>query len=425
MQNKKFSIGKLFYNEKFIAVFSVVLAFIIWVVVSSSSNGPEVTTNITDIPINIELPQNARDKGLNVYYPDAVTKGSVSVKGNSLTLSKLENTDFYITAPQVTSITEKGIYELELVAKPHANSTSYTIMQDTLSLKYVKILVDTQTEADYTVRDNIKYRADAEYFASPVVFSPGNIKIIGPESIMQKVSYLQVDYNINKALKESESFMAPVGVYDVDSNILNDSDKKLLDISHLQVKVDIPVLKKVNLPIRADFINQPIAFDYSSMLSLEKTNIDIACDESLLSNITEIHLSPIDFSKVGPKDNIFEQNIILPEGCKNLSEQSTVKVTLNMKDIVSKKISISNFNIINTSDDVLVNILTKEVKVTVVGTKAQISEINSADIVASLDFKDKQNLRGNTQIPVSFSIQNKNMCWINGDYKVNVDIKNK
>lgn len=425
MQNKKFSVGKLFYNEKFIAIFSVVLAFIIWFVVSSSSNGPEITTNITDIPVNIELPQNARDKGLNVYYPDAVTKGSVSVKGNSLTLSKLKNTDFYITAPQITSITEKGIYELELVAKPHASSTSYTIMQDTLSLKYIKILVDTQTEADYAVRDNIKCQADVDYFVSPVVFSPENIKITGPESIMQKVSYLQVDYNINKALKEYESFMAPVSIYDVDSNILNDSDKKLLDISHLQVKIDIPVLKKANLPIKADFVNQPVAFDCSSMVSLEKTNIDIACDESWLSNITEIHLSPIDFSQVGPKDNIFEQNIILPEGCKNLSEQNTVKVTLNMKDIVSKKINISNFNVINTSDDVLVNILTKEVRITVVGTKAQIAEINSADIVANLDFKDKQNLRGNTQVPILFSIQNKNMCWINGDYNVNVDIKNK
>ncbi len=425
MKNKRFSVGQLFYNEKFIALFSVVLAVMIWVTITSSSDGPEVTTSITDVPINIELSQNAKDKGLNVYYPQAITQGSVNVKGNSLALSKLSNTDLYLTAPKASSIIEKGTYELELVAKSNSSTTGYTIDQDTLSVKYITILVDTQQELEFPVKDNIKYKVDSQYFVSSVEILPENITISGPESIMQKISYIQVDYNINKILKQTESFTAPISIYDSNSNILSKSDEELLNISHTQVKVSLHVLKRINLPIKANFINQPSGFDYSSMVSLEKSDIDIACSENLVGNLSEVQLSPIDFSKIGQNDKVFEQELILADGCKNLSEKDTIKVTLNIGNIIFKDFIVTNFNAMNTSDSISVNIITKELKITVVGTKDQVTSLKSSDIIAQLDFKDKNSFIGSTQIPVSFSIPSKNMCWVNGDYKVNVTIKNK
>ena len=51
---KRFSIGKLFYNNKFVLVFSIVTSFIIWIAVSSSdSKGHPIT--ISDIPISIDF----------------------------------------------------------------------------------------------------------------------------------------------------------------------------------------------------------------------------------------------------------------------------------------------------------------------------------------------------------------------------------
>ena len=87
MKSKKINLGRLFYNNKFILLFSLILAFFAWVAISMSSNGPETTSTITNIPIKIELNQAAKDEGLEVYYPNGEKTASVTVKGNSLTLA--------------------------------------------------------------------------------------------------------------------------------------------------------------------------------------------------------------------------------------------------------------------------------------------------------------------------------------------------
>ena len=54
----KFSIGKLFYNDKFVMLFSIVLAFILWINVSATSQETRYLT-VTDIPVS--LPELGND----------------------------------------------------------------------------------------------------------------------------------------------------------------------------------------------------------------------------------------------------------------------------------------------------------------------------------------------------------------------------
>ena len=54
---KRFDLKNLFYKEKFVIVLSIVLAFVIWLVISSHETESRPIT-ISDIPINIELSTN-------------------------------------------------------------------------------------------------------------------------------------------------------------------------------------------------------------------------------------------------------------------------------------------------------------------------------------------------------------------------------
>ncbi len=423
MKNKKIGLGELFYNDKFILIFSVILAFILWVAVSMSANGPETTLEISNIPVKLELSQNAKDKGLMVYYPDGEKTASVTVKGNSLVLSQLNSNDISIVAPQADTILEKGNYNLDLVAKSVSNFTGYTIEQDSLSIKSTEILVDRATTKDYEIQSNINYKLDSQYFAFSETFTPNIVKISGPESIAKNVSSVRVDYNLNKTLKESQTFSAAVTLYDIDGNRISDVYKDLLNISSTETKVNLMVLKKANLPVKATFSNQPSGFDYGSMVKIENSNIDIACDEKLLSDIKEINLEPIDFRKITPTNTEFEQNIILPAGCKNLNEQSKVKVSMNLGEISSKTLKLNNINIINIPEDLKASLITKTITVTVVGSKEQISTITQSDVFTNVDLKDKENFVGSTEVSVDFSIANHPMCWVIGEHNVNVNIK--
>ena len=79
MKLRKLSLGRLFYNNKIVMLFSIILSFIFWVVLSTSSS--ESTTKlITDIPISVNLSQNAKESGLTVFGADDI-KAEISVTG--------------------------------------------------------------------------------------------------------------------------------------------------------------------------------------------------------------------------------------------------------------------------------------------------------------------------------------------------------
>ncbi len=425
MKNKKITLNNLFYNNKFILIFSLILAFFAWVAISVSSNGPEITSTINNIPIKIELSQAAKDEGLEVYYPNGEKTASVAIKGNSLTLSKINSNDLIVTAPQADTIIESGTYDLSLVAKGTSNITGYTIDQDSLSIKNIRILVDVKTSANFEVKNNINYSVDPEYFASGANFDPGNINVNGPENIVSKIANLQVDYNIPKPLVASKSFVAPISIYDTNGNAITDAEKSLLNISNTDVKVDMQVLKKATLPLKATFLNQPNNFDYNSMVSLEDNDIDIACDEAVLKDIQFISLDPIDFTNVNEQNLEFNQRVNLPENCKNLSNQYNIKVKLNLNNIASKTINITNFNLKNIPENTIANVVTKDLNITVVGPKDQIDKINSDNIFAQVDLSTKTDFRGSIEMPLDLKINNFDDFWTNGSYKVNVSIKDK
>lgn len=51
--NKKFSLRKLIYNDKYLIVFSIITAVIVWISTSMSLS-PETTKTIT-VPVNVDF----------------------------------------------------------------------------------------------------------------------------------------------------------------------------------------------------------------------------------------------------------------------------------------------------------------------------------------------------------------------------------
>ena len=83
----KFNMKNLFYREKFIIILSIVLAFIIWLIISSNETESRPIT-ISDIPINIELSGVAVSDGLRVFSGNNLT-AEVSVTGNRIVVGQL------------------------------------------------------------------------------------------------------------------------------------------------------------------------------------------------------------------------------------------------------------------------------------------------------------------------------------------------
>ena len=69
---RKINVNKLFYNNKFVAVFSFILSVIIWTTVSSNST-ESIPVTISDIPVDIQLSESAVQDGLKVFSGHDIT----------------------------------------------------------------------------------------------------------------------------------------------------------------------------------------------------------------------------------------------------------------------------------------------------------------------------------------------------------------
>ena len=223
---------------------------------------------------------------------------NVTVSGNSLVLGSLNSGSISVTSNQASTISSPGQYELSLVAKPADGSSNFSISQESLYPQKVKVTVDKYNEATYPILDNVKYKIGDGYFGSTTTFAPETINISGPETVMNKVAGVRVDYTIDDTLTSSKTITAPITVYDIDGNALSDSDLSRLTISSSEVSATIQVLKKSTVPLVASFSNVPAGFDINSRVTVTPSSIDIAGPEDVISKMKNITLPTIDLSTV-------------------------------------------------------------------------------------------------------------------------------
>ena len=69
MKKKKLSLNKLFQNNKFLIILALVISTITWVYMSMGTTN-DTTVTISNIPIQIELPDQLDNNGLQVLPQD-------------------------------------------------------------------------------------------------------------------------------------------------------------------------------------------------------------------------------------------------------------------------------------------------------------------------------------------------------------------
>ncbi len=420
MKKNKFSVGRLFYNDKFVMVFAILVSIILWFTVSATNTSTESHKVISDIPVTIELSQNAKDNDLVVFNGNQTA--SVSVSGSSFIVSQVQKENILVTALQAGTIDRAGTYTLVLSAKQQGTLSGYEISQTSLVPQTIQVLVDRLKEQSFDITDNIQYKTDSSYFAGTTKFTPDKITISGPESIVNKIDKVQADYTISETLSSSQSLTVPIVLYDASGNQLSTDDYNQLTISNTEVQADIVVLKRATVPVKAVFQNTPSGFD-SSDVTISPATLEIAGPEDTMASLKTIELPAIDFAEVNPDHNVFDLKVELPIGCRNLSNASTVTVTVNLSGFSQKTFSVTKdqFSCINVPAGKNPTVLSDKVDVVVVGPKDQIEALNEDKITGTVDFENRDT--GHKEMKVTFLIKDATSCWAYGQYTVSVDVK--
>ncbi len=423
MKRNKFNLGILFYNNKVVMLFSVILAFIFWIRLSTSAT--ETTKKmITDIPININLSENAKESGLTIFGVNNI-KAEVAVTGNRLVLGQLTNNDIQVTARQSANmINTTGNYTLELVARKNSILTDYEFSSD-VSPAFITVLADRVKSSPFDIQADIKYTANPDYYVSPVALSEAAVTISGPESIVSKIAKVNVESEIKGTLSSTTTIhKLPLNVYDADGNKLNTT---YLDFSTNYVDATISVFSRKIIPISPKFSSKPEGLNFSSaQIQVNPSHIEIAAPDEILNETNEIILDPIDFSTISTSNNQFNIPLKIPTGCINLNNVYSATLKINMSGFTSKIVSADNILFTNLSKDMVATSITKSLNVQVIGPYLQMRNISSSDINVVADMSGKENFTGYTEVPATIKFDSSaKSCWAYGSYSINVNTSKK
>ena len=399
----KFSFSKIFYNDKFVMLFSVIVAFCIWVALPGNTEDTAYSY-IKDIPISI--PEIGND--LKVFYMNKDT-ASVRVSGNSLILRSLSKDDIEITPDdslnEIQSADEKTV---KLVAKKGSIVNDYSIIAGSIDPEEITVFVDREEEADISLTYKLNASIAENYHNDGVTLSKKTVHLKGAQSIIQKIKSAVAVCEYDGELNKTVNIEAPIKFYDDQNNEIDNIyfERKYIEADASTVNAKITVLKLKKLNIEPNIINAPNSFDPDSgIMSIEPSTVEIA--------VPNDETTEIDLSKVSPTNSEFDVELVLPSGVRLMNEDVTsAKVTFDAEKLESKIFTVNNIYAVNKAAGKKTTVTTKSISVTIVGEKEQLSQLKATDMTAIVDMSSSASLSGSITLNAQIKLNEKyDSCW--------------
>lgn len=415
-----FSPRKLLYNKRFTVPFSILLAFVLWLVLVINQK-PTMERSFTDIAVNINLENTfAAENKMSIIGDISQQRFTVVVRGPSYVVSSLNSSDFSLYA-SAASVDEPGEYNLEVAQTTGTASAEYEILS--ISPPTVNINFDYIESKEFTVTANAVGAVAAEGLIAETGVVSGTekdtITIKGPRTVINKIETVVATAEVNKTLSASETFDANIFLYDEGGKVI---DQTNLTLSNDKVKVMVPISKKKTVPVKVAFTNLPEGFNQSTLnAEVDHANVTIIGTPATIDKTNEIVLSPIDITTVSSKSSSFDVSPKLPDGVRLLDSIEHFVVNVDIDGYVEKTITVSKIlkkglgsGLSTTGGKSIVN-------VKIFGPKSVVNKLKASDAYAVVDLTDKKAGEHTVDALISFS-KNKSV-WAVGIYKTTVIIK--
>lgn len=423
-KKKSLSLHKLFWNDRFVIIFSLVVAVIFWAAVCVSFS-PNTTNVIEDVPIVIDTKNSVPSQcGLQVFGDenftvDITVSGSRYVVGENL----LSADDFEVTA-LTSAVTTAGTHSLQIRVSKVNEDANFTI--DDISESFITVYYDAmdKKEIPITVQlnktDFVKtgYITDDNY-----IMDSKTVVVSGPALEIAQLDSVIADVQIpGDQLSSTTTCEAGLTAYSKNHTALkyvkiNGEDKAVMDIS-------IPVYQMGSHSLEVEFTNAPSAYvnsiDSLFNYKFSPSGLNIAVIQNGTQN-DKLNVGTIDFSKIKSGNNKFKFNL---EDLKNVKADSTkvktVEVSFDVDGVKSKYVNLSldNLSVSNAPEGKGIRFNDSYLTVQIYGKESELEEINADTLSAKIDFSNNRASDDNDIYDGPIYISNSQNCWIYGTYEL-------
>lgn len=422
MKAKKLSLRQLFSNTKFLVVFSIVVAFIFWIVVALEY-APVVENEIKDIPVKIDMNNSVPDKlGLQIFGQSDYTI-NVTVRGNRYIVGGdlLTADDFEATA-QTAYVDSAGKHSLVVKVTAKDANADYEIVSK--SADYIEVFFDKYAEKEVEVTPRIiseldDYTADDYMFdKADIIYDTKTVKVSGAQTEVNSITAAYADIPIEKKLTQSETIDASV----VLSNG-SDLDSKYVKIngeSNLKIPVTLPVYKMQTSAVSVSFKNTPSDYINSPLVySISPSRVRVAVLQNGSDTTNSLEIGSIDFTQITPSNGSFTFLASNVKTAKFLDGTSSFSVEVNTDGLSTKTLEpgINSIMITGGSGISAGNVELDSIgQITVVGTQTALKSINANMLEISINLTNTKLEEGENSVPVTVTLKNSKNCWVSGSY---------
>lgn len=356
-------------------VFSLLLAILFWFFVMDQVD-PEITRVFENIPVNLINMQELEQSNLKIMNQHDYLV-NVEVTGRRNNVLNMNANAIYLWTDMRT--VRNGVNNVYI---------NRTINSDSVSIKSVLpneivLTVERIVSVPKPVRIVYNDRFQNTYFEQNLAVSPEEIRVVGPESLVNSVDYLGAFINVGTFTEDvtREVSLAP---YNREGEVVNG-----VTLEKSVATMNLSIGKSEVVPIRVDLSGTPAEGYQIVQVKVIPEEISILGSSQLTSFITEIYTEPIVLTGEETSSFIVQKNLLMPEGISHLLNDG-IQVEIEIEEIHTKEFgfSTSEIPIMNLNDAFVTNLndIEEIIAVKVIDVESKILNLNKSDVSIVLNF---------------------------------------
>lgn len=422
-KKSKFSFRRLVYNDKYLIIFSIILAFVVWIGASLNIGTDETKTIRVNVPIKLG-DEVSEQLGMQYYSLQDTIDLSISISGPKFVIGQVEADDLSVKF-DTSSVNRTGQQTIPVLVTNKSNNLDFDISSVYPSSIEGYFDVNESRLIDVSLSYDKSAVGDGYVFGTPVL-SEDKVIVSGPKTYVDRVDSASVSLNFenDKILTEpyNEDCKINIEGSGVETSYLTITSRADTETPIKDISVTLPVLKKTTLPVMVNIDDLPKGIsqkDYSISYSVNKLEAGVLDS----ADIKYAVLGNISFNQLTVGTNVFEFDATKMQGITVLDDKiSTVKVSVKVSNNYSEKFVSVDKN------DILVEGVPKGYKAVVKSiSSSNITVVSSRNITSvrpsELDMKcDVSEPNENNIYDVSLRLKDDDNSWVYGRYTAVIEL---
>lgn len=306
---------KLWQNDTFLKIFSVVIAFLCWIYIIFITN-PEIEVKLSGIPVTLSGHHAIKGEGY-IVANELNTTVDIKVKGTRKMLANLSR-DSIIASVELSDCTDKKTYDLPVDIKLPYQDISLT----SKSIETVSIEVDNYETQKFAVSYSYKGELkNSNYSIEETSLDTETVTVSGPETILKTIEKATITIDIDG---ESSDISGITSVVLLNSNNA-EINANSLDIKDKDISYKCTVFGKKTVNVEPSVNNSSDKYD---LTVTDHPTITLVGPASDVDAITSIKTRPF---SINENTEAYTARLIIPENITVEEDIATVNILVKKK----------------------------------------------------------------------------------------------